>query len=40
LEAEILQALDNEAVIELADVFPIEEGPALVLPFAAAMQRS
>jgi serine/threonine protein kinase len=34
-EAEILQNLDHEAIIELADVFPTEEGPALVLRFAA-----
>jgi serine/threonine protein kinase len=34
-EAEILQGLNHDAIIELIDVFPTEEGPALVLPFAA-----
>jgi calcium-dependent protein kinase len=34
-EAEVLQRLDDETVIELVEVFPTDEGPALVLPFAA-----
>jgi serine/threonine protein kinase len=35
IEAEILSELHHEAIIQLRDIIPTENGPALVLPFAS-----